>query len=64
VETIVAGGVLYLDDCHVTRAKFMRSLFSYFKSKWSEVFGSEKKTKSEYVKAFVNCRNGKKIPAL
>ena len=33
VETNVAGGVLYLDDCHVNPGKFMRSLYSYLKSK-------------------------------
>ncbi|HEX6846355.1 MAG TPA: FAD-dependent oxidoreductase, partial [Chitinophagaceae bacterium] len=47
VETNVAGGVLYLDDCHVNPAKFMRSLYSYLKDKgvqfWlnSEVKGFE-----------------------
>lgn len=29
VEVDVAGGVLYLDDCHLNPAKFMQSLFSY-----------------------------------
>lgn len=33
VETNVAGGVLYLDDCHVNPGKFMRSMYSYLKSK-------------------------------
>ena len=33
VETNVAGGVLYLDDCHVNPSKFMHSLYSYLKSK-------------------------------
>lgn len=33
VETNVAGGVLYLDDCHVNPGKFMRSLYSYLKNK-------------------------------
>jgi D-amino-acid dehydrogenase len=33
VETNVAGGVLYLDDCHVNPGKFMRSLYSNLKSK-------------------------------
>ncbi|MBN8673920.1 MAG: FAD-dependent oxidoreductase [Chitinophagales bacterium] len=28
VETNVAGGVLYLDDCHVNPGKFMQSLYS------------------------------------
>src|SRR5260221_6079101 len=29
VEVNVAGGVLYLDDCHLDSAKLMRSLYSY-----------------------------------
>lgn len=29
VEVNVAGGVLYLDDCHISSAKFMQSLYSY-----------------------------------
>lgn len=29
VEVNVAGGVLYLDDCHVNPRKFMQSLYSY-----------------------------------
>jgi len=29
VEVNVAGGVLYLDDCHLNSAKFMQSLYSY-----------------------------------
>ena len=33
VEVNVAGGVLYLDDCHVNPGKFMRSLYSYLKTK-------------------------------
>lgn len=31
VEVDVAGGVLYLDDCHINSAKFMRVLFDYLK---------------------------------
>ena len=33
VEVNVAGGVLYLDDCHVNPAKFMASLYAYLKNK-------------------------------
>ncbi len=29
VEVNVAGGVLYLDDCHLNSAKFMQTLYSY-----------------------------------
>lgn len=29
VEVNVAGGVLYLDDCHINSAKFMQVLYSY-----------------------------------
>lgn len=29
VEVDVAGGVLYLDDCHIDSAKFMRSLYTH-----------------------------------
>jgi len=29
VEVNVAGGILYLDDCHVNPGKFMRSMYSY-----------------------------------
>lgn len=32
VEVNVAGGVLYLDDCHLDPAKFMRSLYNYLKN--------------------------------
>jgi D-amino-acid dehydrogenase len=32
VEVNVAGGVLYLDDCHLNPAKFMQTLFSYLKN--------------------------------
>jgi D-amino-acid dehydrogenase len=28
VELNVKGGVLYLDDCHIDTAKFMRDMFS------------------------------------
>jgi D-amino-acid dehydrogenase len=36
VEVNVAGGVLYLDDCHVNPQKFMQSLYSYLRSKGVE----------------------------
>ena len=48
VEVNVAGGVLYLDDCHLNPRKFMQSLYSYLKNKgvqfWlnSEVTGFER----------------------
>jgi D-amino-acid dehydrogenase len=48
VEVNVAGGVLYLDDCHVSPQKFMQSLYSYLQKAgvqfWlnSEVTGFEK----------------------
>ncbi len=48
VEVNVAGGILYLDDCHLNPGKFMHSMYSYLKSKgvkfWlnSEVTGFEK----------------------
>ncbi|MEO6611090.1 MAG: FAD-dependent oxidoreductase [Chitinophagaceae bacterium] len=48
VEVNVAGGILYLDDCHLSSAQLMRSLFSHLqKSKvkfWlnTEVTGFEK----------------------
>ena len=29
IEVNVAGGVLYLDDCHISSAKFMQVLYSY-----------------------------------
>jgi D-amino-acid dehydrogenase len=29
VEVNVAGGILYMDDCHLNPGKFMRSLYSY-----------------------------------
>jgi D-amino-acid dehydrogenase len=32
VEVNVAGGVLYLDDCHVNPRKFMHSLYAYLKN--------------------------------
>ena len=47
VEVNVAGGVLYLDDCHLNPRKLMQSLYSYLKNKgvkfWlnSEVKGFE-----------------------
>ncbi len=31
VEVDVAGGVLYLDDCHINTSKFMKVLFDYLK---------------------------------
>lgn len=49
VEVNVAGGVLYLDDCHIDSTKFMRAMFSYLKNKGVEfwlntnVTGFEKK---------------------
>ena len=48
VEVNVAGGVLYLDDCHVSPAKFMQALYNYLKNAgvkfWlkTEVTGFEK----------------------
>jgi D-amino-acid dehydrogenase len=33
VEVTVAGGILYLDDCHINPAKFMHSLYSYLRNK-------------------------------
>ena len=48
VEVDVAGGVLYLDDCHLNPARFMQSLFSYLQRAgvkfWlnTEVTGFEK----------------------
>lgn len=48
VEVNVAGGVLYLDDCHIDSGKFMRAMFSHLKNSevefWlnSEVKGFEK----------------------
>jgi D-amino-acid dehydrogenase len=32
VEVKVAGGVLYLDDCHLHPAKFMRALYNYLQN--------------------------------
>ncbi|MES1215024.1 MAG: FAD-dependent oxidoreductase [Bacteroidota bacterium] len=49
VEVNVAGGVLYLDDCHVSPQKFMQSLYSYLQKSgvqfWinSDVTAFEKK---------------------
>lgn len=51
VEVDVAGGVLYLDDCHLSAAKFMQSLFSHLQKNkvkfWlhTEVTGFEKANK-------------------
>ena len=51
VEVDVAGGVLYLDDCHLSAAKFMQSLFSHLQKNkvkfWlhTEVTGFEKTNK-------------------
>lgn len=48
VEVDIAGGVLYLDDCHLNSAKFMRSMFDDLQQKkvkfWlnTEVTGFEK----------------------
>ncbi len=48
VEVNVAGGVLYLDDCHLSSAKFMQSLFNHLQKNkvkfWlhTEVTGFEK----------------------
>jgi D-amino-acid dehydrogenase len=48
VEVNVAGGVLYLDDCHIDTAKFMRVLYNYLQKAgvkfWvnTEVTGFEK----------------------
>jgi len=48
VEVNVAGGVLYLDDCHLSPSKFMQSLFDHLQKNkvkfWlnSEVTGFEK----------------------
>ncbi len=48
VEVNVAGGILYLDDCHIDTAKFMRILYSYLQKEgikfWvnTEVTGFEK----------------------
>jgi D-amino-acid dehydrogenase len=48
VEVNVAGGVLYLDDCHINSAKFMRSMFHYLQKQgvkfWlhTEVTGFER----------------------
>ncbi len=48
VEVNVAGGILYLDDCHLSSAKLMRSLFNYLQQNkvkfWlnTEVTGFEK----------------------
>ncbi len=48
VEVNVAGGVLYLDDCHINSAKFMSSMYSYLQKAgvkfWlnTEVKGFEK----------------------
>ena len=48
VEVNVAGGVLYLDDCHLSSAKFMQALFSHLQKNkvkfWlnTEVTGFEK----------------------
>jgi len=49
VEVEVAGGVLYLDDCHIDSAKFMQVMFDYLKQRkvrfWldTQVTGFEKK---------------------
>jgi D-amino-acid dehydrogenase len=32
VEVNIAGGILYLDDCHIDSAKFMHALFSFLKN--------------------------------
>jgi D-amino-acid dehydrogenase len=32
VELDIAGGILWLDDCHLDPAKFMRTLFNYLKT--------------------------------
>ena len=48
VEVNVAGGILYLDDCHLNSAKFMQSLFNHLQKNkvkfWlnTEVTGFEK----------------------
>jgi len=57
VEVDVAGGVLWLDDCHLNSAKFMRSLHTYLRQKGvkfllsTEVKGFEKKDRA--VKAVI-----------
>ncbi len=51
VEVDVAGGVLYLDDCHINTRKFMLELHSYLQNKGvkfylnNEVVGFEKSNK-------------------
>ncbi|MES1219019.1 MAG: FAD-dependent oxidoreductase [Bacteroidota bacterium] len=51
VEVNVAGGVLYLDDCHLNPAKLMQSLYSYLQKAgvkfWlnTEITGFEKSNK-------------------
>ncbi|MBK5270282.1 MAG: FAD-binding oxidoreductase, partial [Bacteroidia bacterium] len=61
VEVNVAGGVLYLDDCHLNPEKLMYSLYSYLQKKgvrfWlnTEVKGFE--TKSKKISAIITDKN-------
>jgi len=59
VEVDVAGGVLYLDDCHIDSAKFMQVMFEYLKERrvrfWldTQVNGFEKR-KGRIIKVLTN----------
>ena len=66
VEVDVAGGVLYLDDCHVRPEMFMQALYAYLKTRkvefWlnTEVTGFEKETnnrdRNTYQQWKIRCR--------
>jgi D-amino-acid dehydrogenase len=61
VELNVKGGVLYLDDCHIDTAKFMRDMFSYLQRSGvefllnTEVNGFE--THDKKIKAVITDKN-------
>lgn len=47
VEVNVAGGILYLDDCHVKADSFMKALYDYLKSKKVEFWINTRVTNFE-----------------